>query len=168
MTKLASTVPGAIESLLSHFDTVAANNKSMNPLVVFGEPVSDLGANTTLLMQVTGVADVEREWKTLGALGSAGGNPSATEKYSIECLVRAWTANAAKRYAQLQSLTNAWSIVDAIVVELFNDPTAGGAIGPPGSWSLGKVTTLQEVVKGGWTTDLTFEVLIENVRITWS
>lgn len=168
MSQLVSTVPAAVECLLGHFDTIAADNPSMGILVVFGEVIGNTATASTNLLQVTGTTSpVQRQWVTLGALGQANANPAASETYSIECLVRSWVGDATDRSNQLQSLGNAWALVDAVVAELFNDPTGGGAIGPPGSWSLGSVTTEQSELKGGWNTDLTFEVSVSNVRVAW-
>jgi hypothetical protein len=132
---LTSTVPGALNALKGHMQTVKANNPGLNAAVYVGQAIgTSVADNFMSIGRPDGTGGIVTNYRS-GWRGAASVQPvSRTEDYSILCVIRTYAAtiDVPARYS------DAFTLLNGLMVELANDIKAGGALGS-GDWGVGVV-----------------------------
>jgi hypothetical protein len=160
---VVSTVPGAIGTLQTHFDNVAAANPTLNLGVFVGDPTGELPNNYLMI----------GSWPEGNLIdGYEGGFPwlqangyEKSEDYKVTCHLRVWGGDV----DQLGRLTDAFTVIDGVLSELTGDVGGSSSLSSSGSWQVTDIAnplTGPMGAVGGWGLIFTFDVHVVNVRLS--
>lgn len=158
----SSTVPGAVSVLQTHMAAAVASLPALNASVYVGPPVADKTNNFLMIGDAeTGeiVEGYTTDWAALPAVAQW-----RSEEYGLMCSLQVWSGNV----DPAGRLADAFSLMDALQLQLLNDIGGSGALTPSGSWEL---TNIQNPITGtlggtGWGVTFTFTVQVSNVRLS--
>ena len=160
---LTSTVPGAVAALQTHMGNAVAANPSLAAEVHLGFPTAEVANNYLQIGDETGALLVNYRQEFLDFPITAGIG-HRTEEYGLLCSMRVWRGDT----DPLGRLTDAFTLLNAVMAELATDPGGSGALTPSGTWHVGEVTVpWTGLLKNmGWGVELGFTVEIINVRLS--
>lgn len=162
MATLTSTVPGAIQQLLTYIEGVATANPSLEISTSIGLPIARVANNYIMVGNYeTGelIDNYHQDWAGLPA-----GAVRKNEEYDILCSLRAWSGES----DPVSRLNDAYTMFDGVMGFVMTNPGANGTITASGSW---QVTDVKMPESGpfdakGWGVIMTFAVSVRNVRLT--
>jgi hypothetical protein len=164
MTVLTSTVPGAITTLQTHLQNVAAANPSLEAAVYLGLPTQTVTSNYLMIGSYPNGEIVDGYESGFAAI--PGASKLKSEEYNLLGHIRTWAGNV----QPADRIADAFTLLDGLLEELTNDIGGSGQLTPSGSWQVAAVDNplATPMSPNGWGFVLAFTVHVWNVQITSS
>jgi len=163
MASLTSTVPGAVATLQTHLQNVANANPALKVGVFLGPPAGQNPPNNRFIIGSYGSYELLSSYQ-----GDFAAIPGASylksEDYNIPCHLQVW----ADPPDPLGRVTDAFTLMSAVLSELTGDIGASGTITPSGAWQVTSMTTpfSGPFSVGGWGIVVEFDVHVFNVQLS--
>lgn len=169
MPSLTSTVPGAIATLQTHLQAVAAANSTIDPLggpvgVFLGPPVGQEVPNYRFCIGAYETFELLPDYK--GEFSAIPGNSYLkSEDYQLACHLQCW----AEPVDPIARITDAFTLMSGVLSALTGDIGASGTITPSGSW---QVVSMRTPFTGpfqgaaGWGIVVEFVIHVWNVQLS--